>query len=752
MTALGAGPHSVARRRGQGRALRGGVAGHKAPPDTAAGLVGRPDLVERLTALRGGSVALLVAPAGYGKSALLSQWAAVDPRRFASVRLTAVDDDPAELLRSIARAVAELDERVGAAAAQAEDSRGRRSDAALERALLAALSDPELRCVIALDDAHVLQASETTRALAWLVDRLGPGVAVALASRSEPTLPVARLRAGRRLVELRAHELALTRTDVARLVATIGLELEPSDVEVLARRTEGWAAGVYLAALAARESRTLAHFGGNDRVVADYVREEMLAGLPDRVTDFLVRTSILDRLTGPICDHVLGRRDSAATLRRLSRVNLLLLPLDRTDTEYRYHPLFAEALRSELGQRRPEVAQELHTRAADWYQQRGDRASAIDHVLAAGDINRAGRLLWAEAPALLAYGHCAKLNRQLRRFSREEITSTAPLALTAASTQLAMGDRALVEHWISAAARVMTAGELEGQYGGGMLAMRAAVSDASLTGVRDEAARAYELSDDASPWRAVACLVEGAARHLTGDRDGARTRLDEGARRGALAPAIQVLCLGQLALLAIDAGDWDAAESLSGRAQAQIERVQLGDYPTAALAFAASAAVQARLGHLDACDAAARHANRLLSELDGFTAWFTAECRIALAWSALRLGEQRTARRLLDEATYDLRLHPQATVAHDWLATSKQQLDAVAGARSIDAEPLTKAELRVLQYLPTHLSFLEIAEHLYVSTNTVKTHARALYRKLAASSRSEAVLHARQAGLLEGSA
>lgn len=283
-----------------------------------------------------------------------------------------------------------------------------------------------------------------------------------------------------------------------------------------------------------------------------------------------------------------------------------------------------------------------------------------------------------------------------------------------------------------------------------MLVMRAAVSDAGLEAVRDEAARAYEVTAEASPWRSVACLVEGAARHLTGDRDGARARLEEGARRGAaLAPSIQVLCLGQLALLAIDDDEWDAAEVLVARAQAQIGRVCIGEYPTAALVFAISAAVHAHFGRLDACDRDARHANRLLAQLGGFTPWFTAECRIALAWTALRLSDQRTARRLLEQASYELRLLPEASVAHGWLNACRQQLDDVAEARNVDAEPLTKAELRVLQYLPTHLSFLEIAEHLYVSTNTVKTHARAVYRKLAASSRSQAVLHARQAGLLE---
>jgi LuxR family maltose regulon positive regulatory protein len=315
-----------------------------------------------------------------------------------------------------------------------------------------------------------------------------------------------------------------------------------------------------------------------------------------------------------------------------------------------------------------------------------------------------------------------------------------------------MGDRALVEHYTSAALHACQTELGDSSLEGGLLVMAAAVSDDSLAAVCDQAARGYQLVDDASPWRAVACLVEGAARHLTGDRDGARARLEEGTRRGALAPAIQVLCLSQLALLAIDDDEWDAAAALATRARAQIERVELGDYPTAALVFAVLGAIHAHFGQLDDCDAAVRQANQLLARLNGFTPWYTAECQIALAWAALRLSEQRTARRLLEEASYELRVQPDATVAHAWLEASREQLDYVASARTPDAEPLTKAELRVLQYLPTHLSFLEIAERLFVSTNTVKTHARAVYRKLAASSRSEAVMHAREAGLLEGAA
>jgi LuxR family maltose regulon positive regulatory protein len=711
--------------------------------------VERSQLVDRLVGVSGGSVALLVAPAGYGKSALLAQWAGAETRRVVGVRMARGE----EVTYALARALAPLDAGVHTTLAETGNSRSQRSAAALMRALSGALERPGFQCVLMLDDVHDL---EDHTALADLVEQAAPGVVIALASRSEPDLPIARLRAERRLLELRAPELALSGAEVTRVAAGIGLDLDEQGLETLTRRTEGWPAGVQLAGVALRDGaqpqRSIERFGGDDRVVADYIRQEVLARLtPDQLT-FLVRSSILERLSGALCDHVLQRRRSSEMLRELSRANVLVFPLDRVDREYRCHPLLSQTLRAEL-RLEPELEVELRTRATEWYEANGDRGRAIDQAIEAGDLGAAGRLLWSEAPSLLGYGHCPTLIRHLRRFTSEQLGSSASLALTAASAHLALGDRALVEHWTAAAAEMLPTGDSGGSLAGGMLAMRAAVSEEGLAATRDMAARAYELSPEPSPWRALACLVEGATRHLTGDSETARVRLEEGARRGAAqAPAIQVLCLSQLALLAIGEDHWDAAELLATRAHAQIERVGIGDYPTTALTFAVSAAIRARLGQLDACDRDARQAGKLLQQLGSFTPWFTAECRIALAWAAARLSEQRLARRLLDEAEYELRMIPEATVANEWLEACKQQLESVAGARSTDAEPLTKAELRVLQYLPTHLSFLEIAEHLYVSTNTVKTHARAVYRKLAASSRSEAVMHAREAGLLEGTA
>jgi LuxR family maltose regulon positive regulatory protein len=419
MTALGANPRSSVRRRDAAIAAHNPYGQRSEfPPD----LVRRQALLDRLTALPGGSVALLVAPVGYGKSALLREWGAIERRRFITVRLTPDDDQPRQLLLTLAGALAPLDRELRELAADASQSRARRPTAALERRLLSLLGRPDLRCVLALDDAQMLRGAEAITLLGRLIDRLGAGTALALASRTALELPVARVRAERRLLDLSASELTLTPNEVARLAAISGLILDEAELELLVRRTEGWAAAVCLARLAVADcsqpARALARFGGDDRLVADYVREEVLAGLSPDTESFLLRTSVLDRLSGELCDYVLERGDSTDLLRQLVRTNVLLVPLDRTDREYRYNPLFAQALHAELQRRQPEALPGLHARASEWYEAQGQSDRAVEHATAAGEIERAGRLLWNAAPSLLGYGHCATLMHHLRAFSR----------------------------------------------------------------------------------------------------------------------------------------------------------------------------------------------------------------------------------------------------------------------------------------------------------------------------------------------
>jgi LuxR family maltose regulon positive regulatory protein len=750
MTAIGAAaPQAIAgRARTRITPRPAAVTDGLAAPLDAPGFVARDALVERLIAAQGASLAMLVAPAGYGKSTLLTEWAARDPRPFAWVRLERVDDDPFELARSLARALARVVPELRELEVVA--TKRRRSVDTLARSLGQALGAVDAPFVVVLEDSQLLRSAASFELLEQLVGSLRRGSQIALASRRQPPLRVARLRTERRMFELRPADLVLTRSEVGAVAAAAGLALDDDACELLAQRTEGWPAGVYLAALAVRDDpnpeRALAAFGGDDRLVVEYVRDELLSGLPADVIGFLARSSILPRLSGPLCDYVLERQDSARLLRKLSQMNVLVVPLDRTDTEYRYHGLLAQALRAELRLREPELEAPLHARASEWHELQGKRAPAIEHAIHAHDLERAGSLLWEATPQLLGYGQTAVLAQRLSHFSPEQIAACAPLALSAAGLQLALGDRALAEHWTATAERIPS---LDASARTGLHVLRAAVAG-DIAAMRREAARAYELAPEENPWCSLACLLEGMALRLQNDAAGAGRRLEEGARRGvAVAPAMQVLCLTQLALLAIDEGDWDAAEARIAIARAQVDRVGLTDFPMAALVFAVSAAVSAHLSRPDAAERDARQADRLLDGLAGFIPWYNAQCRIALAWAAVRVSDTGRAQKLLAEAARDLRDLPDDSAAHTSLKACREQAEVASAARPADAEQLTTAELRVLHFLPTHLSFPEIADQLYVSRNTVKTHVRAVYRKLTASSRSEAVEHARDAGLID---
>jgi LuxR family transcriptional regulator, maltose regulon positive regulatory protein len=720
MTALGANPGSVRRadRRPRLRVL-GAL-----PTADAPAVLERAALVRRLTAAPAASVTLLVAPAGYGKSTLLREWSAADGRPFAWVRVAHREDEPERLEKSIST---ELRSAGVCGGVSGDES-----------------------FVLVLDDAHELRRRETLQAVAELIDDLGPNGHVVVAARQRPGLPLARLRAERRLVELGAADLAFSRSEVTEMAVASGLRLGPAGCELLARSTDGWPAGVYLAALAIRDEpapdEALAVFGGADRLVAEYLRAEVFSSIPKRSLDFLRCSSILDRLAAPLCDYVLERHDSAQLLRELARADLLL-PLDRTESEYRPQRLVSDALRSDLKRDAPELEMTLHSRASQWYESRGEGARAMEHALAAGDLERAGSLLWHEAPSLVAYGRREVLAARLGHFSEHQIESCVPVALSGAAAHLAVGDRANAEQ--SVATATCLAGRADKALAAGARAFAAGMSATSLREMRKAAADAYAATPENSPWRALACLAEGVSLHLGGDRDAARRWLDEGARRGAAAaPAVQVLCLAQLALVAADEDDWDEAAALADRARAQTARVGIHDYPTSALVFAVSSAVRAHFGRVEACERDAREADRLLAELVGFVPWYLAECRVALACAWLRLGDTTRACTLVAEAERDLKLMPARTSAHAALDACRRQCDELAAARDSGDDLLTSAELKVLQFLPTHLSFREIADELFVSRNTVKTHVRALYRKLSVACRNDAVRRARETGLL----
>jgi len=679
--------------------------------------VRRPRLVDRLLAARDVPLATIVAPPGYGKSSLLSEWSERDRRRF--VWLT--PDDRGEFPATVMR-----------------------SAAAQHRGL-----------VLVIDDADALSPPVLQGTVMPLVRDLPNGSIVAVASRTEPDLPVGRLRAHRSLIEIRMRDLAMTPAEAAVLLRRAGLELGFEEVQALVRETEGWPAALYLAALSLRDDPELdgaARFGGDDHLLSEFLRDEVLSVVPADLRRFLMRSAVLEELSGPACDAVLDEHGSALALSRLERASQLLVPLDRAHETYRWQRLFAGALRAELRRAEPELEPRLHLRASAWHAERGEIDRAIEHAVAAGETERAGDLLWENILSYVARGRTDPVERWLASFSDDHIAGYAPLALSAAHCALAVGKADHAQHWVAAAATALARqpeGHRQDSLATGLTVIEILLARAGAGEMRKAAAGAFESEADDSPWRPVLCLLNGVAEHLLGRRDDAVVLLERGAELSvATQPSVASLCLAVRTMVAVENEDWDTAGELTDRAERLVRDEGLGDYPLSALVFAAGAAVRAHQGRVDEAKRDLRRGAELLGSLGEHMPWYGAEARILLAHAALRLADLVRARSLLAEASRLARKTPDAVIFGRWFDEAWAYMDTLAESSLSGPSSLTIAELRILRFLPSHRSFREIAMQLGVSANTVKTQAHSVYRKLGAASRSEAVARASEAGLL----
>ena len=410
-------------------------------------------------------------------------------------------------------------------------------------------------------------------------------------------------------------------------------------------------------------------------------------------------------------------------------------------------------LQTELRRSEPELASGLNRRASDWYGRAGDVERAIDHAREGDDLVRVGDLLWTHLHRFLGEGRNQVVRRWLVGVDAERAAGCLPLALTSAHSGLALGSATLAEQWARSAAVCMSeaAEEPATSARAGVLIIEAWTAHSGAKGMGEAAARAYDLLPDDDPWRASCCLLRGTSALLTGETAEAERLLDEGARRGD-GPASDAasLCLAQLAVSAARRQDPDVASDYARAACSVVASHGLSTRPASALVLAVCAAAAMREGRIDEAKEAASECQDLLAALGGSLAWLSAETRILVARVSLGLGHVARARELLADASRLARRTPDAVVFQEWFDEAWGQFDERAETTLAGMGSLTTAELRVLRFLPTHYAFHEIAERLHVSSNTVKTHAHAVYRKLDASSRSEAVATATRAGLLGG--
>src|SRR4051794_27879252 len=360
-------------------------------PRLRRALVPRPRLSERLSRGAESALTLVSAPAGFGKTTLLTEWLAaapVDGRSAAWLSLDQRDNDPSLFWTYLVAALKTAAPGVGASALSLLQSPQPPIEAVLANLLndLSAISND---VVLVLDDYHVIDARDVQDGMAFLLEHLPPQIHLVIAGRADPVLPLARLRGRGELIEIRAADLRFAPDEAtAYLNGAMGLVLTARDVAALEGRTEGWIAALQLAALSMQGRDDVAAFidgfAGDDRYVVDYLAEEVLQRQPDDVRTFLLQTSVLSRLTGALCEAVVGRDGGRAMLESLDRANLFLVPLDDRRHWYRYHHLFADVLQARLLDEQPDRVRELHRRASRWYEQNGEPAEAIRHALAGG--------------------------------------------------------------------------------------------------------------------------------------------------------------------------------------------------------------------------------------------------------------------------------------------------------------------------------------------------------------------------------
>jgi LuxR family maltose regulon positive regulatory protein len=724
-----------------------------APPGERPGLVERPRVLERLERSRRSRVVTLIAPPGYGKTTLLAQWAALDERDFAWLSLDHRDNDPVVLLSYVAEALND-DGSVGTRvfkALRAPSSSLWSNGLPQLGEVLASRTNP---LVLVLDDVHALYDDQCLDALAALASHVPQGSQIVFSGRTEPRIGLARLRVDGDLYELDAASLALNDAEAAALLAAAGADLTPTEAIELNRRAEGWAAGLYLAALSIKGGSSPASFDGSDRFVTDYLRSEELSKADESATDFLLRSAVLETMTGPLCDAVLERADSAAMLERLESENLFVVALDNTRAWFRYHHLFREMLLAELERERPKVVPELRSRATEWFEAYGWHEEAIDYAAAAGDTGTYSRLVMQNAFPYYRAGRVTTVERWLAPLDDQELLVGHPeVAVIGAWLHALRGRPAQAERWALALQGADRSGLM---YDGSPLEAWAATVRALLCrdGV-EQMERDAELAGAnltaTSPWRPAAMLLGGIAALLRTEDD-AESMIAEAAEAAVAAGAVWVglVARSELALLALERGDLVSAEA------ELVLGLEILDEDTSSVDYVLTVihhAVTARLAIAQGKGSRARHAlaaaQRLRPMLTHALSWFSVQAQLELAAAHLDLGDPRGASTLYREAQEILRRRPRLGTLVARAEEIGSRIPETADASSGWAATLTSAELRLLPLLTTHLSFREIADRLFVSRNTVKTQAISIYRKLDASSRSEAIERAVALGLVD---
>jgi LuxR family maltose regulon positive regulatory protein len=724
------------------------------PPTVRDQTVPRGRLLETLRTGSGLGLSLVACPAGYGKTTLLAAWREVEAARkpVAWLTLDEGDNDPVVLWSYVIEALRRACPAISLPASPQMVGAASLVHMVLPR-LVNELDDLGEATLI-LDDFHWLSGGAARESLAWFVDHAPPTFQLVLSTRTEPDLPLAALRAHGELLELRADDLRFTSQEAdAFLNGRLELGLMPEEVDALLARTEGWPAGLYLTALSLRRRtagrRALVNeLGASSRHVIDFLETEVLQAHDPPMQALMLRSSILERLSGPLCDAVLEQQHSGPMLDVLAHSNLFLTPLDDEGGWYRFHPLFARLLRVELERREPGTAPALHRRAYGWHRDNGTTGEAISHAIAAGAPAEAAELIQASWVSYASSCRYDTVLAWIRQLPEEMQSGNAGLLLIKAWMLSLSAKR-------EEAGQVIAAVERLGDTGEGALPDGFSSAEANLTILRaafpwgdigaqlDNGRRAAGLEGPGSPWRPVACWAVGMGLYFRGEPGEADRWFAESA---ALAPASAQWLAGasSLAYRSLIAGELGRLEGQRMLAEGAAELVR--EHGTEK----ANGVVPLALGVSLAARGRPDEAQRLIECGAAFLRSRGQPIEVAMALlhqgSVLRaLGEHERSQAAITEARPIIGSCPDPGILPG-------RLNACGPSPRADTSPgdekLTRRERRVLQLLASDLSERDIGHELYVSHNTVHSHVRSIYRKLGVSSRAHALQRTREIRLL----
>jgi len=699
-------------------------------PPRRSNLVSRPQLIKQLDQglQQGNKLALVSAPAGFGKTTLIVDWVhrsqtVPGAPRFAWLSLDAGDNNVMRFLTYLVAALQTIESSLGHGLLAALRSPENVNVERVLTALLNELGDFPADIVLILDDYHVIESLPIDRTVTFLLDHLPPRTQLVIAGRIDPSLPLSRLRARGQLAEIRAHDLRFTPEEAAVFLNKVmELDLSAGDIAALEKHTEGWIAGLQLAALSMQgleQSSDIAdfvnRFTGSDRYIQDYLADEVLRQRPRGTTEFLLRTSILSRLSAPLCDAVMGQKGSQAILESLDAANLFIIPLDNERRWYRYHHLFADLLAHRLNQAYPEQLPDLHRRASAWYESVGTVDAAVTHAQAAADNQRVADIIESHWQEIVHRGEAALLKSWLDALGPKYTKKSAPLSmaycwtyvLTGTNNQLPIHLKAVKEALKESAG---TAGPKQ--------PIRLAVIPSLVETIeatislennqpgpaKEQAQKAISLiPGDANP--AARQLLQGAAAYRLaeahrdlGEYDQACAILLEGLemlkasenRFGAAVALLRIVAMYQ------QSGKTEKAVELCADTLAFFEEQQWQRTAPGGLVHVILADLQADSGN------------------------------DAQAGTNMQLGRE------LAEQMESQELRMLVKRVDEKLANSKSPSQPLV-------EPLSPRELEVLQLIAQGLSNREISERLFLALDTVKGHNRRIFEKLGVKNRTRAV-------------